>query len=629
VFAVLIALWLYALMVGLQPPVTRATVMISVGLIGPLIFRKAASANTVALAAFAMLALKPALVADPGFQLSFIAVAAIVAIAVPLAEKLRQVGEWKPAARAPHPPSCSRFLKYFAESLFWNERSFRAGMHHSPVQYRLDKAPASRSLALWLAQPVLRWVFILLITSTAIQVATLPLSVLYFNRIAPIGIPINVLSGALTAVMMLGAVVSVSLGSLLPWLSSHLEPIVNSAHRLLVDSAGPFTDIPGATFRAPHFEDWRAVTYLAYFGLLAGLILILERWRPVYIGEPGLRAQDRSKPQTNRAPRKNLRKGRAAAVCGLGLALCFWVIARPSVPGGDGRLVVHFLDVGQGDSALIVFPLGATMLIDAGGEIRPGRGRPSPSAGADEFDPSYSERPDEASDNREAGSFIGEMVVSRFLWSLGLTRIDYAVITHADRDHIGGFSEVIRNFGVGQVVVGSGVYGDSAFRSFADLISDRGIPAARVSAGESFEIEGVTLEVLWPPQAARSEGWGSNDRSIVIRLLYGSVALLLTGDIERDAEAALLKSGNELRADLLKVPHHGSNTSSSEAFLEAVRPACAVISVGERSMFGHPHEAVVTRLLHRGVTLYRTGRDGTVSVKTDGTSLEINNYRGP
>jgi competence protein ComEC len=118
-----------------------------------------------------------------------------------------------------------------------------------------------------------------------------------------------------------------------------------------------------------------------------------------------------------------------------------------------------------------------------------------------------------------------------------------------------------------------------------------------------------------------------NDRSIVIRLVYGSVAVLLTGDIEREGEEALLRTGVDLRADLLKVPHHGSKTSSSDALLDAVRPRSAIISVGERSRFGHPHRAVVDRYLDRGIRVYQTGRDGAVSAQIDGATALITTYK--
>jgi competence protein ComEC len=600
---VLTALWLYAVMVGLQPPVARATLMISAGLIGPLIFRRAASVNTVALAAFIMLALKPSLVADPGFQLSFVAVLAIVSIAVPLTSRLRQTGEWLPTARTPHPPSVPQALKTISECLFWNEQKFRVSMLGGPVRYALDKSPAACSLPVRIAQPLLRWLAALIITSTAIQAATLPLGVLYFNRIAPVGILTNIVSGTFAAVMMLGAVAASCLGGINQWMASQIESAVASAHYLLVHAASPFIRIPGATFRVAHFEDWRATIYIAYFALVVAISLLIEAWRPVHVASPG-----RAGP--GRVPGRVFRAAPFAAVCGAGLIVCFIIIAVPSSPRGYGRLIIHFLDVGQGDSALIIFPQGATMLVDAGGEIRAG---PAESEGS--------------SGEPGAGSFIGEMVVSRFLWSLGLTRIDYAVVTHADRDHIGGFSEVIRNFDVGQAVVASAPAGEVEFDDFAALLARRAVPASLVSGGESFNIQGVAVEVVWPPGDSRAGQMSGNDRSIVIRLVYGSVAVLLTGDIEREGEEALLRTGVDLRADLLKVPHHGSKTSSSDALLDAVRPRSAIISVGERSRFGHPHRAVVDRYLDRGIRVYQTGRDGAVSAQIDGATALITTYK--
>jgi competence protein ComEC len=148
-----------------------------------------------------------------------------------------------------------------------------------------------------------------------------------------------------------------------------------------------------------------------------------------------------------------------------------------------------------------------------------------------------------------------------------------------------------------------------------------------VAAGERFEIDGVTIEVLWPPPADGGEITSGNDDSVVLRLVYGSISILLAGDIEQSAEASLVQSGANLRADLMKVPHHGSRTSSTEAFVDAVNPRYAVISVGERSRFGHPHASVVNRYLMREVKLFQTGRDGMVTVETDGATFDLKAYK--
>jgi competence protein ComEC len=147
-----------------------------------------------------------------------------------------------------------------------------------------------------------------------------------------------------------------------------------------------------------------------------------------------------------------------------------------------------------------------------------------------------------------------------------------------------------------------------------------------IEAGQQFDIEGVNVQVLWPPPADVYRASSINDDSIVLRLVFGSVAILMAGDIEREAEVQLARSGYEIRADVLKVPHHGSRTSSTEDFLDAVRPRCAVISVGVRSRFGHPHREVVDRYLRRGIRVLQTGREGTVTVSTDGRSLNVRTF---
>src|SRR5438132_792808 len=216
VIVCLLVLWAYAVMVGLAPPVTRATTMITVGLIGPLLFRRSASINTIALAAFIMLALKPALVADPGSQLSFVAVAGIVMLALPLAARLQAIGAWRPTSHTPHPPPCSRALQYFSAMLFWDERAFTEEMRRAPIRYSLKKARAARVLGQLRVQSMARGAVLLVITSAAIQLSTLPLMALYFNRVAPVGVLLNVVAGLLTGVLMLSALGAITAG----WLSA-------------------------------------------------------------------------------------------------------------------------------------------------------------------------------------------------------------------------------------------------------------------------------------------------------------------------------------------------------------------------------------------------------------------------
>jgi competence protein ComEC len=622
VFTCMLALWAYATMVGLAPPVTRATTMITAGLIAPLLFRRAASINTVALAAFVMLALKPALVADPGFQLSFVAVAGIVALALPLTDKLRQIGQWRPTSHTPHPPSCSRAVRYIAEAIFWDQRSFDDEMRRSPIRYRLKKAAAARVLGKFHVQPGLRAVVLLIVTSGAIQLTTLPLMAFYFNLVTPVGVLLNVVAGLLTGVLMLTAISAIALTGLSPWVATQLALVVNASHHLLVNAIVPFADIPFAAFRVAHYQGRRAVIYALYFVPVAMLAFLIDRWQPI----DHLRTVDRT-PKRRPGPReessRKLTESRRmfalSVFCALTMTAALLAVLSPPSDRANGRLRVHFLDVGQGDSALIVFPRGKTMLIDGGGELRfenrdrGGRGA-SPT---EDVEPVLMEN----------AFSIGERVVSRFIWSLGRTRVDYLLATHADADHIGGLRDVVRNIEVGQAIVGHVPATDPEHDRFVEALRRGKVPLSSVSAGERFEVDGVLIEVLWPPAETGSLVTSGNDDSVVLRLVYGSFSLLLAGDIEQNAEKALVASGALLRSDLLKVPHHGSRTSSTEGFLDAVNPRYAVISVGERSRFGHPHRAVVSRYMAREVELYQTGRDGMVSADTDGTTVEVRTYK--
>jgi competence protein ComEC len=612
----ILVLWSYTVMVGLAAPVTRGAAMITVGLVGPLLFRRSASINTVALAAFVMLALRPAVVADPGFQLSFAAVAGITALAMPLAEKIRRIGEWRPSSRAPHPPSCSRATRYAAETLFWNDRDFEAEMRNSPVRYRMNKARAARFASRLHVQALLRGVTLLVITSSSIQLTTLPLMAMYFNRAAPIGVVLNVAAGLLTAALMLGGLAVIAAGAVSSWLAAKLTWIVTSAHYLLVNSVVPFANIPGATFRIAHYEDWQSIIYALYFVPLAMLVVAIDRWRPVDRRLPiDKLTERRSATEASAVELRKLtmRRRLFAWICLLLLTLCSSAVLGPVPASPTGKLTVHFLDVGQGDAALVVFPKGSTMLVDGGGEIRFSRPQASEDGSEDDF--------------ATGGFSVGEAVTSRFIWSLGRTRIDYVLATHADADHIDGAADVIRNFIVRQAIVGHVPVSDPEFNRFRRAIAQRRVPLASINAGNRFDVEGVQVEVVWPRRPTQEPVTSGNNDSVVLRLVYGSVAVLLTGDIEQAAERELVASDVDLRADVVKIPHHGSKTSSTEAFIDAVEPRYGVISVGERSRFGHPHPSVVNRYAERGVRLLQTGRDGTVTVETDGRSVEVRTFR--
>jgi competence protein ComEC len=276
------------------------------------------------------------------------------------------------------------------------------------------------------------------------------------------------------------------------------------------------------------------------------------------------------------------------------------------LPEGRGQLAVTFLDVGHGDASLIRFPRGRAMLIDGGGSYR------------DDFD-------------------VGERVVAPFLWSQGMRRVDYVVATHPHPDHAKGLGFILRDFQVQQFWDN----GTQPSMPWYDKLRQAAIAQhiyrdVVVSGPTAVAIDGVALELLHPtptfqPQKQRrgsGEDTGENNRSLVLKLTYGSVSILFTGDIEQEAERFLLQSGHSLSATVLKVPHHGSRTSSSPPFVRAVGPSVAVFSVQRDSRFGHPHRAVLDRYTTLGAHIFRTDEHGAITVRTDGRSVWVEPYIG-
>jgi competence protein ComEC len=221
---------------------------------------------------------------------------------------------------------------------------------------------------------------------------------------------------------------------------------------------------------------------------------------------------------------------------------------------------------------------------------------------------------------------IGESVVSQFLWSRGMDRVDYVLATHADADHIDGLNDVVQNFRVRGAMVARAPADDAEYRRFASTMREAGVPVDNIGAGDLLQFGDVSAQVLWPPPTRDKSAPSRNNDSVMLLIRYGEKRLLLTGDIEKQGEAAVLSEGTDLKSDLVKVAHHGSKTSSIEAFVAATHPALAIISVGRTSMFGHPNKDVVERWRASGAEVMTTGQRGTISVVTDGRALSVSTF---
>lgn len=263
-------------------------------------------------------------------------------------------------------------------------------------------------------------------------------------------------------------------------------------------------------------------------------------------------------------------------------------------PRGDGRFHLTILDVGQGDCIVLRSPRGRLSIVDTGGF----------------FDSRFD---------------VGEAVLGPYLWSQRARSVDRLVITHAHPDHAGGVPFLLKTFAVKEVWEGLAPRQDSIYGALARALSSSGAARVAVSAGVKRDWDGVALEVLGPTPSARPPWKTRNDDSIVLSLQMGETRFLLTGDVEREGEARLTLGP----ATVLKVPHHGSRSSSTPRLLASVAPRLGIISVGFRNRFGHPHREIVERYMARGIRLFRTDQDGAVTVSTDGQRVWVRTFRGP
>jgi competence protein ComEC len=272
-------------------------------------------------------------------------------------------------------------------------------------------------------------------------------------------------------------------------------------------------------------------------------------------------------------------------------ALFFAMLVIHPFPSHSRTLKLTFIDVGQGDSILVEFPGNDKMLVDGGGI------------------------PEEMFD-------IGERVVSPFLWRKGIKKIDYLVLTHAHPDHMNGLKAVARNFKISEFWEAFSPQDDESYAGLKRSISRKTI-CRRTFRGQERKIDGVDIEVLNPIQADPFVFRIHNDHSLVLRIVYGQTSFLLTGDIGTPIENELKGVSQTLESQVLKSPHHGSDSSSSEDFLKAVAPQIVVISVGRGNIYNLPDQDILDRYEQNEARIYRTDQVGAVEISSDGKEIFI------
>jgi len=425
----------------------------------------------------------------------------------------------------------------------------------------------------------------------AAQWGVLPLSVYYFHHLPAGAILFNLLLMPMVAFIiglgLMGALMSLLLpvpGEILLWAARPLLEVM-----LIVVE---WSSLPG--FYLP-LSPPGIPALVIYYGIPACFLLVYYRWEKdqEFGEEKDAFGQYLKKTVKALAPPLHLRKPALYSVVLLTAVVVIWKgILLP--PSNDLR--VTFIDVGQGASALIEAPCGVVIMVDAGGEL-----------------PFYGE-PGE----------LGERVLLPLLRQERIDRIDLAVITHPHEDHFGGFIPLVGAVEIGTFLVSPVSGGSVYYEELLEKAEAEGIPILETRDGEIWNCgSGLVLDIYGPPGRLLSgTGCDLNNNSIVFRLVYGDIRMLLTGDIEDAAVSDLFKRNVDLEAEVLQVPHHGGYMAQMPEFLEQVRPRLAVIQVGNNP-FGHPHPFIIATLEEAGVQVFRNDQHGAVIIETDGIELDV------
>ena len=595
----ILASFAYALFTGFATPVERSLWMVTLYLLGRLIYRERNALNTIGFAALCLLAYSPRSLFDASFQMTLLAVVAIGGVAAPLLQStihpyltatrdlrllaldaklapplaqfrviLRMIaaGLQRAAGGRAVPRDLSstavndEVTPQFAllrETLGITAAAFQAAVH--------GRLAASFAWCLfpWTVRLFLRCVELLVISCVVELAMALPMA-LYFHRITIFALPVNVFILPLLLILMPAALITLLFALIGPAYAVVPAMIVAVFLHIGIGLVRLFGSMAWGDFRIPAPLLGQS---LAFCVLLAAAIVMARL-----------------------AVSSGFRWPRRAAWAALVCAALAAVAPRP-VDHPRDALLMEAIDVGQGDSLLLITPDGKSLLIDGGG---------------------FGGGPHQAPQDYD----IGEEVVSEVLWSRGIRRLDAVALTHAHSDHLGGLPAVLRNFHPAELWVGN----NPRFGAYNALLDEAAALHVRVRslrAGDAFPFGPTQVSVLAPFRDYQPGAEPVNNDSLVLHVAYGATSVLLEGDAEAPIEQAMLAEPG-LASTLLKVGHHGSITSTRPEFLARVHPEWAVISCGLHNRYGHPRTEVLQALQAAKVRTFSTDINGAVCFRLDG-----------